>query len=749
MASNFIKNSNIFNKKPALHFINISLISIAAFVVYSNSLNGIWALDDLFINSTVAIDEVLNLNKSRIISYLTFLINQKINPYDQFNFRILNLLIHVINSVLIYCISFITIKNYKNFGKNNSIQFYIPFMSSLLFAVHPLNINAVAYIIQRMASLSTLFSLLSLLSYIFASKSGAYLKKYMLYFASVVCFICAILSKENGIMLIPLLLLYDYFFISCFSIKIFARKILFFLGLSLISILLASYFINILGSIKSVINVFINFNKPIISNSWTAIDVNWTPYEHILTEYRIISRYLILFFSPIPKMLVFDWWGFPISTGLLSPLTTLISILFIFSLLFFSVLKIKEYPFLSFGILWYFIAISLESFIAVGLDLYFEHRNYLPLVGLCFGIITQVILFSEKWLRLKYVKLIVAIIIFLFFGGMTFQRNFVWRDSIVFWKDITEKASENVRAFNALGNLSFARSNFVDAENYYKNAIKIAKEKKSHTYIVDSLYKLGFMYLLLERLESAKKIIEVMEKLYGNTWEFYILQGMYLHTNHDYMNALDNYDKALRVFKSSKFADKATILTLMGESFRMLGQYKEAYTYYKTALNVSPAMAAAYHGISKLQVAQGKFDSAKVNLNEALKFDPYNIMVLNDMANLMLIQGNKVRDALIYAKKAIELNPPMFQPYLVMGTIEVASGNESEAERMFIKAKELKASDYQILFNMAWGYSITGDTEKQTQCLKEILKIKDTPDNIKNTVSRILLNLKRNKLEKN
>lgn len=717
----------------------VFLISISAFLVYSNSLNGIWAFDDILINYGTSIDQIINISKTRIISYLTFLINQKINAYDQFNFRILNLLIHIVNSNLVYLISFITIKNYDNIQKDNQIPFYIALISALLFAVHPLNINAVSYIIQRMASLATLFVLLSVLFYIYANNATEMTKKIGFYLISALSIISGILSKEIATLAIPLILLYDYIFISKFDKKYFLKKLLFICSIGIAALILASLFVPVIKSAAEIISLFQNINKPIQNRNWLAADVYWTPLQHILTEFRVISRYLLLFIFPLPKLLVFDYWNYPISKTMFEPVSTFVAILFVLSLIIFSVIKIKKYPFLSFGILWYFISISLESFIAVGLDLYFEHRNYMPLTGLCFGIIAQLILFSWKWLEFRYAKLLVFIVILIFFGGMTFQRNFVWNDKIVFWKDVLEKTGDNPRPLIALGNSSYTHGYFADAEKYYKEAVKICSDKKYSGYLLNVLYRLDFMYISLEKQEQAVKIKDLIGKLYKYPKEYYVLNGMLLNLNRDYNNAIENYNFALSsAFSPYELADKATILSLIGESYRGLGQYLKAYNYYQAAVNISPSLSAAYHGIAKLEIAQRKFDSAKDNLNKALMFDPYNFMVLTDMAYLMLIQGNKFQDALPYARKAIEANPPLYQPYLIMGIIKLASGNEREAQMVFAKAKELKARDYQILFNMAWGYSINRNTEKQNYCLKELLKLKDVPDNIKNIAIKLL-----------
>jgi Flp pilus assembly protein TadD len=108
------------------------------------------------------------------------------------------------------------------------------------------------------------------------------------------------------------------------------------------------------------------------------------------------------------------------------------------------------------------------------------------------------------------------------------------------------------------------------------------------------------------------------------------------------------------------------------------------------------------------------------------------------MANLLLIKGEGAEKALPFVKRAILLDPPFNKPYLIMGTVLMASGENENAEDYFIRAKEFNAPDYLILFNKAWAYSLRGDREKQTYYLRELLKVKDVPQHIKNTAHTIL-----------
>jgi protein O-mannosyl-transferase len=724
------------------HVLGIALISIAGFLAYSNSLHGIWAFDDVLINQSVGLGRISELTGSRMLSYLSFAINQRINPYDQFNFRLFNLCIHILNSILVYVIAFITLTPDDKNDRDKSFRFSVALISAGLFALHPMNINAVAYIIQRMASLAAFFVLLSLLAYIFATRVRHVVKSAALYCAACLCILFGVLSKENGVMAMPLILLYDYIFISHFDGKAFTRRALVFISLGFSVIFISSFYIPVFKSVVDIGKIILDFNQPMTWKAWMSTDIYWSPLEHILTEFRVVGRYLLLFLLPLPQFLVFDWWGYPVSKGLFSPLTTFFSMIFLGSLFIFSILRMKKYPFLSFGLLWYFIAISLESFIAVGSDLYFEHRNYLPLAGLCFGVVAHIYSVFRERLRWKYMPWALFAVVSLVFGGMTFQRNFVWNDPVIFWEDAAQKVPDNPRAAFVLANCYFSHAYFERAEEYYKKAVQISVERKTPAYMLDSLYRLGFMYLILERRPESGGVINSIEKFFGHTWQNDVLQGLYLYTNHDYNGAINSYLKTpVALSREFKLIDRATVLTLTADAYRAAGAVDKARESYEGALSLSSSFAAAHHGLAKIDMMQRRFDSASEHFGTALLFDPYNVMVLSDMAYLALLKGDGAEKALSFAQRAVVLNPPIYQPYLIMGTVRVASGNYKDAEPAFIKARELKAQDYQILFNMAWAYSIRGNAERQAYCLKELLKLKDVPDNIRNTAGRLLLQL--------
>ena len=154
-------------------------------LAYSNSLDGTWAMDDVVANKPVGIGDIKDIAGFRKVASLTFSINHYLAPFSPAYFRLFNILIHIFNSLLIYLLAYRTMTlmsagaadKKKNLPPGDEdIAFYTAFAASMLFALHPLNINAVAYIVQRMASLAAMFVLLSLVFYITASFSVSRLR---------------------------------------------------------------------------------------------------------------------------------------------------------------------------------------------------------------------------------------------------------------------------------------------------------------------------------------------------------------------------------------------------------------------------------------------------------------------------------------------------------------------------------------------------------------------------------------------
>ena len=686
-------------------------------------------MDDSAIGQFQSVSSVLNSRIGyREVAYLSFLFNRWINPVDPLNYRLTNIFIHIFNSVLVYILSFMTLRLPRLKERFGVYSFPVALLSSLVFALHPININAVAYIVQRMASLATFFVLLALFSYIFGRIAVSRRVSAVFYSFALVFIVLGIFSKENAVMAVPLILLYEYFFLAESNRKNFIKRLSLGFLTGLIVLAGSSFFLSFQSNLMKLSGLFMHPNTPIPEAGWTATDVYWTPAQHILTEFRVVGRYLMLLVAPLPRFLVFDWWGFPVSKGLLNPPSTLIAAAFIFALVGFSIWKMKRLPFLSFGILWYFIAISLGSFIAVGSDLYFEHRNYLPLAGLVIGATAQVVTFFRPEVITGRRVWAVALALATVLGSLTFERNLVWKDSVTLWQDTVDKAPGNVRALIALGNSYLRKSNFKTAETYYEEAVKICDSGRRVHFLHDSSFSLGMVYLFSNDLRRAKRVIDITDSMMPGSVVADILKGFYDFKNDDPAGAIRLFDEAL---PHAVGLDRIIVYTLRGEAYRSEGLGGKALEDYKNAIQMDPSFAAAYYGMGSVYLARGRLDEALYFMQKTLALDPSHVLALSDAADILLVKKEPVGKSLALARRAVANSPPFTKPYVTMGNVLIVDGREKEADEFYRLAREHGMKQYMILFARARAYYIKGDRAELRRCLMKLTTMKDVPEKIR------------------
>jgi len=717
-----------------LHLLSFLFIAAAVFLAYSNSLRGTWALDDTSISQYTSIEQSLDFRLGyRKVTHFTFLLNKWIKPGDPVNYRVFNIAIHLANAFLVYWLAFLTMRLPQVKEQFGRYSHPVALFSCAIFALHPININAVAYIVQRMTSLSAMFVLLSLISYVYARTRPLCLYSAPLYVLSATLVMLGIFSKENAVMALPLMLLYDYFFISGMDGRRLFRRVLLWGAGGMLILGIASVYLNFFKAIKDIAGIFWEFNQPMPEKGWMAVDVYWTPLQHIMTEFRVVCRYLMLIAVPLPGLLVFDYWGFVPSTGLMDPSSTLPAILIVAGLAVFAVLTRKKLPFLSFGILWYLIAISLESFVAVGSDFYFEHRNYLPSAGLFFGIIAQTGIFLKDRPVNQKVLLAGVAVMSLLLGGLTFQRNFVWKDSLTLWNDTLNKVPRNLRATVALGNSYLRLADLASASKYYATGLKLAAAQKSPQYFHDSAYSLGMTHLFLGNLAEARKIIELMEARMADDPSTGILRGFYSSMSGDAAAAITQLNQLLPRVTG---LDSVIAYTLLGDTYRRIGQTDRAIENYKLAVGLDPSFSAAHYGMGNAYFMTRDIRNAEAATLRALELDPANPLALAQMTDIILIRKGPLDEARQYAERAIASSPPFYQPYASMATVLVLMGKDQEAESYFQKAGERGLRGYLLPFTKARAYFMRGDKQKAAVYLRELSGMEDAPEGLKNMISK-------------
>lgn len=360
----------------------------------------------------------------RPISYLSFTLNSQTWPAEPYSFKLTNILIHALNSIIVFALCF-TLFNKINPGQRQA-ALGIAFLTALIWAIHPIQTSTVLYVVQRMTELSALFIFAGVLTYIhgrtnFSHNSGA---AYTWMSCGVVIFgTLAFFSKENGVLLPLLILVVELTLLSKIQQPKYWRY----------------WAIPFIGFPIAIIAIY--FGVVISDSSAKYILRDYTLYERVLTQARVLIDYLYYFVLPIPTPNLYHD-DFSISKGLFKPFTTLLCVAVISVLLWLAIRNRSKHAIISFAILWFFTAHLLESTL-IPLEIYFEHRNYTALLGPALALAY----YSHKLIQRKVtLYLPLACIIVIGLMALNLKHSTAWGNEQLLIRSWSEQHPESLRA---------------------------------------------------------------------------------------------------------------------------------------------------------------------------------------------------------------------------------------------------------------------------------------------------------------
>jgi hypothetical protein len=354
------------NPKSVCRNFVFSSAALAAilFLVYSNSLDCAWHLDDfhsIVQNPSIRLKELTwpGLTKSlhsdlnyperlyRPLAGLTFALNFYISGMDPFSYHLVNLFIHWLCSVFLLLFLYKTLRLPSFQEKYTGSAFGIAFLSAVLWAINPIQVESVTYVVQRMASLAGLFYITSMFFYV---KGRTALTESRRFLFGILCFISFALafgSKENAALLPLSILLYEGIVVQADSGSWVKRNKAYLLtALALILFLGILYVYYRRGN-------FLFFLNDYEERPFTLV-------QRLFTQPRVILFYLSLIFYPLPSRLSIAH-SFEVSTSLFSPLSTVVAILTLAGAVVFAVLFAKKLRIPSFCFLFFLVNHLLES----------------------------------------------------------------------------------------------------------------------------------------------------------------------------------------------------------------------------------------------------------------------------------------------------------------------------------------------------------------------------------------------------
>lgn len=353
----------------------------------------------------------------RPISMASFALDYYFGGLAPYGFKLTNLVIHLLNGVCIFVLTTLVLSIHRRCHAPELSPDRLRWVSLAVasaWLLHPLNLTGVLYVVQRMASLSALFTLLGLITYLYGRRRqldshagwGWILASFFLFTP------LAVLSKENGALLPAFMLLAEVVLLNFQAPAMRTR------------LMLAALFAATVVLPAIVLTVYSLYQPAWLLVGYSIRD--FTLPERLMTEARVLWFYLRLIIVPDISQLGLQHDDIAISRGLLAPYSTLFACIGIALLAGMAFLLRKRYPIAAFGILFFLLGHSIESSV-IALEIAHEHRNYLPIYGILLTVFYY--LLSPAWhkdmIRLRQV---LAVILVLFFGAVTAIRAGQWAD---------------------------------------------------------------------------------------------------------------------------------------------------------------------------------------------------------------------------------------------------------------------------------------------------------------------------------
>jgi tetratricopeptide (TPR) repeat protein len=343
----------------------------------------------------------------RPISMASFLIEQRYWPTNPFPFKRDNLLLHLLNGVLL---AMVLVRLGTAIGMDSARARFAAAFGAAAWLLHPLFVSTVLYIVQREAMLPATFTLLALLAWLRGREKASCLDRLPTTVTAVVYLLTTVatLCKANGL-LIPLL-------IVCLELTLPST------GMNTAQVRRWTY--RSFGPVAAIV---------VVAFAWTALTSlgsppipvrGWSVGQRLLTEPAILLDYLarLTLVAPPASSLFHD--AYPAATGLLSPWYTLPAMIACSGLIFGAFVGRRKFPVVAMAVLFFFAAHLMESS-ALSLELYFEHRNYMPALLLFWPI--GVVIHRLKSATLRHGS---AIVLLAIAAGMTYANVMLWADPV-------------------------------------------------------------------------------------------------------------------------------------------------------------------------------------------------------------------------------------------------------------------------------------------------------------------------------
>lgn len=539
------------------------------------------------------------------VTWISHMMDVQIFGMDPGMFHVINIIFHTLNSLLLFL-----------FFNKATGRIGASAIISVLFAIHPVHVESVAWIAERKDVLSTFFLMLTLLSYLKYVIS----KKKWAYFSTLSFFSLGLMSKPMIVTLPCLLLLLDYWPLC----RLFAIR--------------ECCVINgqdVKSETYPIIEKIPFFLLSIFS-SWITVVAQQADgavaSENVLPYTVRIQNSFISYFKYIGNIL------YPTDLSVIYPYPDeipfgLFFIAFAMTVLFVSIsfYYSKSKPYIAFGVFWFLgTLVPVIGILQVGSQAMADRYLYIPAIGV-YVIIAM--FWHDLFVKYKYIKKWVVAILAGFFVFLVYKASVqttYWKDGVSLFEHAINVTEKNYIAHDNLGRHMASLGKIDEAISHYRRAIDIMpNESTFHNYLA-AAYKMKGDY------DSAIKHFEIANNLNPRQVESLSNMASIFYEKGDFKKSLSLIEKALKINPNDY-----SLYYLMGCIMLGKGAYNMAQNFFFEALKLSPENPDIYNNIGVLFLRKGRPQEALLYFSEALRIDSSNMIYQRNYEAVTHINSKK------------------------------------------------------------------------------------------------------------
>ena len=628
-----------------------SALTLAVFLAYGNTLFHSFHFDDIpsilekpWIRGLDKIPEFILSVWNRPLVILSFNINHAISGFEVWSYHVFNILLHATATLLVYQLASMTAKIFSSTHPSSSSTWEsVPFLSALIFALHPLSTQSVTYISSRSSVMATVFYLAALILFfkgLIQLKENSRLEERGKFYRTVLwsgaglCFFLGFLSKQIIVTLPAMMFLFHFYFVSNQPIsRWFVRqgKWIALTGLPLVAAIVYKQFFG--GGVVAA------SHAPYSAATYFLTQTFVIPFEYFR---KLLFPFNLNIDNDFPVYSDWSYWANWLGIAFL-----------LFYVLVCIRVSMKRDDSLTrrlagFAMGWVLITLLPTSSFVPLLDVTVEHRTYLPMVGFSLLLAGLLVSLAQEFkIPVRSAALFMGrreatvwagvVLILLCFSVGVVKRNAVWKDEVSLWADAKKKSPNLVRPYNNLG---------------------------------EAYDKLGKYDLAIQEFQSAIQL---------SPGYFFALNnlGNVYGKKKDYQQAIQYFEKAL-----VQKPDYAPAHYNLARAQHLIGRPQEALGSYRLAIRFNPYFEEAFYNLANLALVSGLIDEAQENFLKFLEMQPNHARARFSMGNVYAMQG-QFDKAYSEFQQSASLEPTFVFSHVSMANIQLQKGNVDTAIEIY------------------------------------------------------------------